>query len=143
MSDSFLDFYKSTADLMTKTHSLPSQFNKLDKITKNTRTHHQSTTRLTNMGHRKSGKMNLVAASENESVKHPLINRFTKTGSLKIPKVSFNIMKPILQMYRIKHDEDNTEPYTRSLGGIKCDVTGKKIYVKFYPETNLWDIFKH
>ena len=73
MQDSFYSFYKGTL-------GLGSQFNKTDKFTKNTRTHHQSTDRLMKMDHRKSGKLNLVAKSENERVKHPLINKFINSG---------------------------------------------------------------
>lgn len=135
MNDSFYSFYKRT--------TLPSVFNKTNQITKNTRTHHQSTDRITQMGSRKSGKMNLVGASHNQQLKNSVVNNFANSKNLVLQGLTWPIVKPILDEYNKKHDFDSEEPYTKALNKIQCKLTGRKIFIKYNPENKTWTLFKH
>lgn len=134
MEDNFSSFFKKSNNGAT--------FNSGPKATKNTRTHHQSTSRITKMDHRKSGKMNLVAANTNQKIKHPLISQFANSGKTVMPNLKWSMVRPIFQAYKIKHDFEEDKPYTKSIGGIKCKLTGCKIYIKYFPENQTWTLFK-
>jgi hypothetical protein len=136
MLDSFLSFYK-------RGEALNSPFNKNDKFTSNSRTHHQSQNRLMKMDGRKSGKNNLVAVSQTKkSAQHPLINQFMNSGVTLMPNLKWNVVQPVFAFYKIKHEADPAETYTKSIHGIKCNMTGAKIYIKYFPERESWTLFK-
>jgi len=136
MLDSFFSFYK-------RGESLKPQFNKSDKFTANSRTHHQSKDRLMKMGHRKSGKENLVAVSHTKKdAEHPLINKFINSGTTLMPNLKWNLVQPIFSLYKIKHDHDQEDSYVKSIHGIKCKLTGAKVCIKFFPDRQTWTLFK-
>lgn len=135
MDTDFYSFYK-------RKHSLPSNFNKIHQATKNTHTHHQSVDRITQMGHRKSGKMNLVAASHNSHLKNPVVNNFAHSNQTFLKGLTWPIVKPIFDAYHKKHDFDSDEPYTKALNKAQCKITKAKIFIKYHPENKTWTLFK-
>lgn len=135
MEDNFYSFYK-------KSMALPSSFNKTHGITKNTRKHHQSLSRITNMGHRKSGKLNLVADSENQCLKNPVVNSFANSNQTFIKGLKWPVVKPILDTYRIQHDPESEEMYDKALNRVKCKLTGAKIFIRYIPNNKTWVLFK-
>jgi hypothetical protein len=135
MDDNFYSFYK-------KSLSLPSSFKRSHGITKNTRTHHQSIDRITKIGHRKSGKLNLVAASENQSLKNPVVNTFANSNKTFIKGLKWPVVKPILDTYKIQHDHESDEGYDKALNRTKCKLTGAKIMIRYIPQNKTWVLFK-
>jgi hypothetical protein len=135
MDDNFYSFYKRSL-------TLPSSFNKSHGVTKNTRTHHQSVDRLAKMGHRKSGKVNLVAASENQSLKNPIVNAFANSNKNFIKGLTWAVVKPILDTYKIQHDHESEETYDKALNRTKCKLTGAKIFIRYNPNNKTWILFK-
>ena len=98
--------------------------------------------RVANMGHRKSGKMNLVAASENQSFKNPVVNQFANSNNMVLKGLKWATVKPILDAYKIQHDFDSDEPYVKSLNRTKCKLTGLKIKIQYNPQNETWALFK-
>jgi len=135
MEDNFYSFYK-------KSMGLPSSFNKSHGVSKNTRTHHQSLDRITKIGHRKSGKLNLVAASENQALKNPVVNAFANSNQTFIKGLKWPVVKHILDAYRIQHDHNSDESYDKALNRVKCKLTGAKIFIRFIPNNQSWVLFK-
>lgn len=135
MEDNFYSFYKRSI-------GLPSSFSKTHGITKNTRKHHQSLDRITKMGHRKSNKLNLVAASENQSLKNPVVNRFANSNQTFIKGLTWAVVKPILDAYKIQHDHESEEGYDKALNRTKCKLTGAKIIIRYIPQNKTWVLYK-
>ena len=135
MEDNFYSFYK-------KNQGLPSAFTKSHGVTKNTRKHHQSVDRLAKIGHRKNGKVNLVAASENQSLKNPVVNAFANSNRTFIKGLTWAIVKPILDAYKIQHDVESEEGYDKSLNRTQCKLTGAKIIIRYIPQNKTWVLFK-
>lgn len=121
---------------------LPSSLNKTFGITKNSRTHHQSMDRIAKVGHRKSGKLNLVAASENQSLKNPVVNSFANSNKTFIKGLSWAVVKPILDAYKIQHDHNSDEGYDKCLNRSRCKITGAKIIIRYIPQNKTWVLYK-
>jgi hypothetical protein len=135
MEDNFYSFYKRSTEL-------PSSFTRAHGITKNTRAQHQSIDRISKIGHRKSGKLNLVAASENQSLKNPVVNSFANSNQTFIKGLKWSVVKPILDAYKIQHDHDSEEGYDKSLNRTRCKITGAKIIIRYIPQNKTWVLYK-
>jgi len=130
-----------------KRDNLPSNFYsfyKKDSVkpTKNSNTHHQSVSRLTNLDGRESGRKNLVGDVHKKQLTNGLINQFVNSSTIISSPLNWASIREVLKDYNINHDADLKEPYVKSLNRLKCKVTNKQVYVKYNPERENWILFK-
>ena len=137
MDNNFYSFYKRAV----AKNNLPFNAQQPGKETKRSRQHHQSLARTIGKT-RKSGNLNLVPRYHSKHKINPTIDNFINSNQSVMPNLNSKIVFPILQAYHLKHNGEEEAPYIKSIHGVQCKTTGKKIWIQYNPEKELWTLFK-
>lgn len=135
MDNDFYSFYKRSVT----GNNLPHSLQRPGKETVRSRQHHHSKSRI--LGKTRKG-INFVPHYHSKHKANPTIDKFINSGQTTMPNLGANIVFPILQAYHLKHDPEEEGAYVKAIHGVQCKTSGKKVYIQYNPDKELWLLFK-